>query len=234
VAVRDDPVDGSAWVAPLHLVAQPMVSLRDGTLFGVEVLARVTVAHGPTPRPDQYWSSAVAVDPDAAWTLDRWVWREALLYAQGLDVVVAVNTTPSILPHAASVWTGHAQVASACEIPRPGFVPSEGWPVLAAYQAQGGRVVWDASLPEDLATAWPVVPDLVKIPRQFSHGIATASPRIQAIVAAWIAQIHASPRTLVAALGIEHPDDAAWMTAQGVDIGQGFFWGRAHGLGVTF
>lgn len=234
MAGEQDRVEGSAWVAPLHLVAQPMIALRDGTLFGVEVLARVSVAHGPTPRPDQYWSSAAAVDPEAAWTLDRWVWREALLYAQGLDVVVAVNTTPSILPHAAAVWRGHAQVASACEIPRPGFVPVAGWEPLAAYQAQGGRVVWDASAPEDFAQTWPVVPDLVKIPRHLSHGIAKASPRVQGIVTDWIARLHDSPRTRVVALGVEDPADAEWVIRHGADIGQGFFWGRAHGMGVTF
>ncbi len=232
--MRVADTDGqSTWVAPLYLVAQPMVSLTTGALWGIEILTRVSVAHGPTPRPDQYWQSAVSVDPEAAWTLDRWVWREALRYADGLGIPVFVNTTPSILPNAPGIWAGHERVATGCEVTRPGFVPEAGWPALATYQAQGGLVVWDGSHPDDAETPWPVSADVIKVPRRYSHGIATAPPHYQGVVARWMDRIHAGG-ALVVALGVERPDDAQWMQTHHADVGQGFYWGAIRGLGVTF
>ncbi len=228
-----DPEEHSAWVAPLHLVAQPMVSLATGSLWGIEILTRVTVAHGPTPRPDQYWQSAVSVDPEAAWTLDRWVWREALRYADGLGVPVFVNTTPSILPNAPGIWAGHERVPTGCEITRPGFVSAPGWVPLAGYQRSGGLVVWDGSVPEDLESPWPVTANLVKIPRRYSHGIASTSTHRQHSVAAWMDRIH-EIGALVVALGVEQPEDAQWMVRHHADVGQGFYWGAIRGLGVSY
>lgn len=225
----DEPMRraSGAWLAPLHLVAQPIVALSSGTLVGVEVLARISVVSGPAPRPDQYWATVSAVDPDAVRTLDRWVWREAS-GSVGEVGRAFVNTTPSSLLSPDPPWRDVVPARSACEIPRPGQVPPAGWEGLAAYQAAGGWVVWDAARPDD---PWdtPVTPNVIKIGREWSHGVARHDPTA-ATVARWIRVAQAAGARVVA-LGVERREDAAWFAHHGADWGQGYYWGAPQGLG---
>jgi EAL domain-containing protein (putative c-di-GMP-specific phosphodiesterase class I) len=227
--VGDEPVARavSAWIAPLHVVAQPIVSLQSGALIGVEVLTRIAVASGPSPRPDQYWATVSAVEPAAVRRLDRWVWREARRYVRDAGRAF-VNTTPVSVTPPDAPWDGLSPASTACELPHPGLVPAAGWDALAAYQRAGGWVVWDAARPDD---PWdtPVRPNVIKIGRTWSHGIARSNPSA-ASVARWMAAAHAAGAHVVA-LGVERAEDAAWFARHGADWGQGYYWGAPQGLG---
>lgn len=221
------PVPLGGWTAPLHLVAQPIVVLASGALVGVEVLTRVSVATGPAPRPDHYWATAAAVDPRMATVLDRWVWQEAQRYMRGAGRAF-VNTTVVSLTGVDPVWRGLTVSGTACEVSHPQAVDARGWDHLKAYRAAGGWVVWDASTPEDLVQA-PHLPDVVKIPRRWSHGVAQA-PETAQIVHDWIGAIHAAGAMAVA-LGVEDARDARWFEEHGADWGQGYYWGAPTGFG---
>lgn len=223
--LRQVPLGG--WTAPLHLVAQPIVVLKTGALVGVEVLTRVSVTAGPAPRPDQYWATAAAVDPRMAEVLDRWVWQEARRYMRGAGRAF-VNTTPVSLSGMVPVWEGQSVQDTGCEVSHPQAVDALGWEHLAAYQAAGGWVVWDASMPEDLA-ATTLAPNVVKIPRRWSHGVSD-NPEAAQVVYQWIDAIHAVGAQAVA-LGVERLQDARWFEAHGADWGQGYYWGAPTGFG---
>lgn len=220
------PVPRGGWIAPLHLVAQPIVSLGSGVLVGAEVLTRVSVLTGPAPRPDQYWATAAAVDPQMAAVLDRWVWQEAQRYMQDLGRAF-VNTTPMSLAGVDPAWRGLVVQGTACEIADPQAVDARGREHLTAYQTAGGWIVWDASTPEDLVSA-PLLPNVVKIPRRWSHGIADNAEAAH-IVEDWIAAIHGVGAQVVA-LGVERLADVRWFETHGTDWGQGYYWGAPTGM----
>ena len=215
------------WTAPLHLVAQPIVVLASGALVGVEVLTRVSVATGPAPRPDHYWATAAAVDPQMATVLDRWVWQEAQRYMRGAGRTF-LNTTVVSLAGEDPVWLGLVLSDTACEVGHPQAVDDRGWAHLATYQAAGGWVVWDASDPADL-TRTLHLPNVVKIPRRWSHGVSDNAEAAR-MVHDWILAIH-NAGAIAVALGVEHVQDARWFEAHGADWGQGYYWGAPAGFG---
>jgi EAL domain-containing protein (putative c-di-GMP-specific phosphodiesterase class I) len=227
------PQDLREFLAPLSLVVQPVCDLRTGQLVAVEVLARIVGDGSATVNPREYWRTAAAVDPALPQALDHHVWATALAYLPRLDATtrLLVNLAPATFnPAAWTLWTDPSVPLPrlGCEVPRPALCPPELWPLLAAFRRQGGLVCWDASEPADMLDP-PMKPDVVKIPRSWSDGIAIAPPFVQGQVIDWMDRVHAWGGRVVA-LGVDNPADGDWFAAHGADWGQGYLWGEPAGI----
>jgi diguanylate cyclase (GGDEF)-like protein/PAS domain S-box-containing protein len=221
----------------LHLDYQPLVSLDNGRVFGVEALARWNHAQRGLLAPSEF--IPVAEDSGLIVPLGEWVVRSACRQLRewddlGFDLQVAVNISPRQLVEsnlAAVVRDSLAEFAVdparlCLEIIESAAV-SAGSAPLEELSAIGVRLAIDdfgtgfSSL--DQIRRLPPV-DTLKIDRSFVEDLGRR-PAAHAIVGAVIGMANALHLEVVAE-GIEREDQLLALQALGCKLGQGFYFGR--------
>lgn len=219
-----------------HAEYQPIVDLADGRVVGHEALLRATDPEGRRVMPVDIFRAAAR----AGWTtaLDR-VGRTTAFRCAGSWLggeLLFVNFLPTSIYRPEVCLTSTEQAASLAGIPlsQVVFEVSEGQEIedvdhLAGvfdhYRAKGARTALD-----DLGTGWSSLsllvrlrPDVVKLAREVVQGL--PEPAATSVVRAAVDITH-SYGGLVLAEGIETPQQREAATALGVDLGQGWLFGR--------
>jgi EAL domain-containing protein (putative c-di-GMP-specific phosphodiesterase class I) len=218
---------------------QPIVSAADGALWGYECLMRGRDADGSLIFPDRLiaWSR----QEDLTFLLDR-VCREthlrnAAAHLAGGDLQILINFMPTAIydPQFCLATTVAAAKAGGLDPGRIIFEVVETEHVadlghlktiLDYYRRSGFRAALDdlGSGYSGLAMLGDLDPDLIKIDR---HLIARAvgSPMHRSICAA-LAQLGRDHGKLVLAEGIETVEERDLLGGLGVDLFQGYLFGR--------
>ncbi|MHB8420391.1 MAG: EAL domain-containing protein [Myxococcales bacterium] len=215
---------------------QPIVTVA-GARYGWEALARGPEGH-PWPRPDQLFGRAAEVG--LLDELDRSCCLAAIRQASGKlagDERLFINVLPSTLYDQAFVGTelptalaaaGIAPSRVVLEVTEQHAIES-----LAVFQESLRRVVEQgmAIALDDVGTGnsnlhalLEIRPAFVKLDRQLIDGVATNGVKRQ-LAAALVAAAAAMPARLVAE-GVERPEDAEELKRLGIDLLQGFLFGR--------
>lgn len=216
-------------------VYQPIVRLEDGAVVGHEALLRASGPDGPL-RPDEMFEAAGR----AGWlhVLDRIGRTSALRGARGWlgDDLVFVNFVPTTIyrPEVCLRTTEQAIVEAGLSLDQVVFEITEGErvrdvghleAVLAYYKQMGCRVALD-----DLGSGFSTLdllvrlrPDVVKLDRGTVSRL--PGPTATAVVAA-VVDIAASTGVTVLAEGVETEAQAEAARALGVELAQGWHFGR--------
>ncbi|WP_328293716.1 bifunctional diguanylate cyclase/phosphodiesterase [Kineococcus sp. NBC_00420] len=223
----------------VEVLLQPKIDLGDGTLSGVEALARWRDADGTLLPPSEFlplMARAGLLPALASEVLHAALHAARRLTAGGLDVPVAVNLSAvdvqdlTLAARLAQLLGEFGLPASALtvELTEDSLVtdPERVAGVLASVRALGVHVSLD-----DFGTGYsslsylrrlPV--DEVKLDRSFTIGIGS-DPAAEAVVRHTVGLVHALGLRLVAE-GIEDAATAEVMRRLGCDQGQGFLWSR--------
>lgn len=224
---------------------QPVVRMSDGATTGAEALVRWRRGGGFVPPGDflpQAEASGVVVQ------LGRHVLERACqdaaswpVPADGVPLTVAVNACGAELAEDDyATWVisslnraglpGDRLVVEVLE----GLLDEQSGAVVAnlhALRAAGVRIAVD-----DFGTGWSSLArlgqlplDLLKVDRSFVAGVEPG--REAPVCAGVIALAHALDLTIVAE-GVETAHQAAWLTAQGCEEGQGWWWAPALPTGA--
>jgi len=221
----------------VEVLLQPKVDLVDGTLSGVEALARWREPDGTLLPPSTFlplMSRAGLLPALAGQVLCAALDASRRLVDAGLVVPVAVNLSPVDVQDLALARRleellaefGLPASALTVELTEDSLVtdPDRVAGVLAAVRGLGVHVSLD-----DFGTGYsslsylrrlPV--DEVKLDRSFTVGIGT-DPAAEAVVRHTVGLVHALGLRIVAE-GIEDAATAAVMRDLGCDQGQGFHW----------
>jgi diguanylate cyclase (GGDEF)-like protein/PAS domain S-box-containing protein len=222
--------------ASFHSVYQPIVDLADGRVLGHEALLRATDADGGPVFPDVLFPAAEA----AGWThvLDRVGRTTALRHAGpwlGEDLLF-INFVPTSIyrPQVCLRTTEAAAKEAGLRLDQLVFEVTEGHrvddvdhlaSVFAYYRERGCRVALD-----DLGAGYSSLnllvrlqPDFVKLDKDIVQAL--PDPVSSAVVASVVAITHAYGG-LVLAECIETAEQAEAARDLGVDLGQGWFYGR--------
>ncbi len=221
-----------------HSVYQPIVSLRPEAghaVVGHEALLRATGPDGPV-LPDQMFAAASA----AGWlhALDRVGRTTALRGAAGWlgDDLLFVNFVPTTIyrPEVCLRTTEQAARTAGLRLDQLVFEVTESERVTDIdhlsfvfdyYRRRGCRVALD-----DLGSGFSSLnllvrlrPDVVKLDKELVQGL--PDPVNTAVVAAIVQMTHSYGGSVLAEC-IETAEQAASATDLGVDLGQGWFFGR--------
>jgi EAL domain-containing protein (putative c-di-GMP-specific phosphodiesterase class I) len=219
-------------------VYQPIVSLRPGdadAVVGYEALLRATGANGPV-FPDQLFAAAA----EAGWlhVLDRIGRTSAIRGAAGWlgDKMLFVNFVPTTIyrPEVCLRTTAQAAVEAGVRLDQLVFEVTEGEhvadiehldDVFAYYRRNGSMVALD-----DLGAGYSSLnmlvrlqPDVVKLDKDIVQAL--PGPLSKAVVAAVVNMTHSYGGRVVAEC-IETAEQADAARDLGVDLGQGWFFGR--------
>ena len=217
-------------------VYQPIVTLADARTIGYEALLRATDAAGLPVMPDQLFPAAEA----AGWTnlIDR-IGRTTALRGAGEwlgDALLFINFIPTSIyrPEVCLRTTELAARAAGVRLDQLVFEVTEGHQVrdidhlervFAYYRSQNCRVALD-----DLGAGYSSLnllvrlqPDIVKLDKDLVQGLPGAAS--SAVVSAIVAITHAYGG-LVLAECVETHEQADAAMALGVDLGQGWLFGR--------
>lgn len=218
---------------------QPIVSAVDYSLRGYECLMRGRSASGDLVYPDKLiaWSR----QENLTFMLDR-ICREMHLrnagrYLAGSDLFLTLNFLPTAIYNPESCLATTVAAAKAANIPpeRIIFEVVETEKVtdlnhlrniIDYYRAKGFRVALDdvGSGYAGLDMLAELSPDLIKIDRQLIVK-AVASPMHRSICAALTQMGHDNGK-LVLAEGIERVEERDLLASMGVDLFQGYLFGR--------
>ena len=227
---RRDDIDGR--LGPLvaaggpDVVLQPIVDLATGARVGAEALSRFPQAWGKAP--DVVFEEAHSVG--RGHEMELLALRGAAAHLDRVGGYVAMNVSPQTLltPEFARLigelpldrvlleLSEHDAVEDYAAITR----------VLAPFRAAGMRLAIDdvgagfSSLRHIVVTA----PDVIKIDRSIVSGLDT-DPVLARLVESLVAFGHGGGMTVVAE-GIETEQEAGTLRSLGVDLGQGWFYGR--------
>lgn len=219
-----------------HSVYQPIVALADGRTVGHEALLRAEGAAGRPVLPDVLFPAAEA----AGWMnlLDR-VGRTTALRDAGPwlgDGLLFINFVPTSIyrPEVCLRTTEQAAVEAGIALEQLVFEVTEGQQVrdvdhladvFAHYRARGCRVALD-----DLGAGYSSLnllvrlqPDFVKLDKDIVQAL--PDPVSSAVVAAIVSITHAYGGTVLAEC-IETVEQAEAALSLGVDLGQGWLFGR--------
>jgi EAL domain-containing protein (putative c-di-GMP-specific phosphodiesterase class I) len=222
--------------ACFHSVYQPILSLADGATVGHEALLRAVRPDGSSVMPDQLFPAAEA----AGWTnlLDR-VGRTTALRGAGSwlgDDLLFINFVPTSIyrPEVCLRTTEQAADAAGVGLDRLVFEVTEGHrvhdldhleKVFAYYRSRRCQVAIDdlGAGYSSLNTLVRLQPDVVKLDKDIVSALpgAVAASVVEAIVS-----ITHSYGGLVLAECVETAEQAETAEALGVDLGQGWFFGR--------
>ena len=235
-ALRHAIVDGE-----LSVSYQPQVCLRDGSVIGVEALARWHTADGRVISPDRF--IPVAEDSGLIIQLGEWVLRRAcadtvvMSERTGLPLRLAVNVSPrqfhdrtwlDVL-RSALADTGLPADRLELEITEGIFMddPREVVDVMDTLRSLGIAIVVDdfGTGFSSLAYLTRFTIDKIKIDRSFVSDLAAAGADA-AIVDTIIVMAHALGMTVVAE-GVETKLQEAYLRSRGCDVAQGFRYSAA-------
>lgn len=219
-------------------VYQPIVSLRPGdddAVVGYEALLRATGENGPV-FPDEMFAAAA----EAGWlhVLDRIGRTSAIRGAAGWlgDKLLFVNFVPTTIyrPEVCLRTTTQAAEEAGLRLDQLVFEVTEGEhvsdidhlsDVFAYYRRGGARVAID-----DLGAGYSSLnmlvrlqPDVVKLDKEIVQAL--PGPLSRAVVEAVVSMTHSYGGRVVAEC-IETSEQAAAARDLGVDLGQGWFFGR--------
>ena len=219
-----------------HAVYQPIVDLADGRTVGHEALLRATDAAGAPVFPDVLFPAADA----AGWThvLDRIGRTTALRHAGRWlgDDLLFINFVPTSIyrPQICLRTTEQAAAEAGLSLDQLVFEVTEGHrvqdvehlaDVFAYYRDRGCRVALD-----DLGAGYSSLnmlvrlqPDFVKLDKDIVQAL--PDPVSSAVVQAIVQITHAYGGTVLAEC-IETEEQAVAARELGVDLGQGWHYGR--------
>lgn len=222
--------------ASFSAVYQPIVDLATGGTIGHEALLRAARPDGTPVFPDQLFPAAEA----AGWThaLDRIGRTTALQHAGpwlGEDLLF-INFVPSSIyrPEVCLRTTEKAAMEAGLALDKLVFEVTEGHrvrdldhldAVFAYYRERGCRVALD-----DLGAGWSSLnmlvrlqPDFVKLDKDIVQAL--PDPVSSAVVAAIVSMTHAYGGKVLAEC-VETAEQAEAARALGVDLAQGWYFGR--------
>ena len=219
-------------------VYQPIVSLRPGdndAVVGYEALLRATGANGPV-FPDQLFPAAA----EAGWlhVLDRIGRTSAIHGAAGWleDKLLFVNFVPTTIyrPEVCLRTTTEAAAAAGLRLDQLVFEVTESEHVsdvdhlsgVFDYYRRGGAMVAIDDLGAGYSSLNMLVrlqPDVVKLDKEIVQAL--PGPLSKAVVAAVVSMTHSYGGRVVAEC-IETAEQADAARDLGVDLGQGWFFGR--------
>jgi EAL domain-containing protein (putative c-di-GMP-specific phosphodiesterase class I) len=211
------------------VVLQPIVSLSTGGRVGVEALSRFPA--GWSLPPDRCFADAREVGLDR--TLELMAVRRAVevaLPVLGPDEYVGVNLSPDVVMHAdCSAVLRHLPLDRVL-LELSEHDPVSDYPALMAvidpWRAEGLRLAIDdvgsgfSSLRHIVLTR----PDVIKLDRGIVDGVAT-DPVLDTLVRSMVAFARGLGARTVAE-GVETQADADALRSAGVDLGQGWHYGR--------
>ncbi len=208
------------------VVLQPIVQLATGLRTGAEALSRVPHAWGRTPDV----CFAEAHELGVGDRLELLALERAADHLAVVPGYVSMNISPGTL-----VTPDASDLLAALPLDRVLLELCEQDPVedyealhavLAPLRGAGMRLAIDdvgagfSSLRHIVLTA----PDVIKLDRSIVDGV-SADPVLRTLVTSLCDFAHGSGAEVVAE-GIEGPEDAAALVACGVDLGQGWHYGR--------
>ena len=222
----------------LHAVFQPIVSMRDGSIYGHEALIRGPVGT-PLHTPDALLKAArregALLDFEIACVttaLKKWaalkqpgrlflnLSASALLgmfRSRGVDALVRELKRADLQPRMLVIeLTEHEQVADIAPLAE----------AVQQIHAIGAMFALDdfGDGRSSLRLWSELQPDIVKIDKYFSAGLSTDARKLQTLRALMqIAEVFGS---LLVAEGIETADDLRVVRDLGIGLGQGYFLGR--------
>ncbi len=208
------------------VVLQPIVDLATGERVGAEALSRFPADWAKAP--DVVFAEAHSVG--RGHELELLALRGAAAHLDRIGGYVAMNVSPATL-----LTRPFTELLGALPLDRVLLELSEHDPVedydaltsaLLPFRAAGLRLAVDdvgagfSSLRHIVVTA----PDVLKLDRSIVAGVGT-DPVLRTLVGSLVTFGHGCGATLVAE-GVETADDAATLLSLGVDLGQGWFFGR--------
>ncbi|GIG30619.1 EAL domain-containing protein [Cellulomonas marina] len=208
------------------VVLQPIVALADGVRVGAEALSRFPAEWGRTP--DLVFAEAHA--HGLGDELELLALERAVAHLDGVQGYVAMNVSPQTL-----LTPGCAALLARLPARRVLLELSEHDPVedydalhaaLAGPRAAGLRLAID-DVGAGFSSLRHIVlcrPDVIKLDRSIVAGVATDDV-LSTLVTALVQFAHGSGTTVVAE-GVETFDDVVALRALGVDLGQGWYFGR--------
>jgi diguanylate cyclase (GGDEF)-like protein/PAS domain S-box-containing protein len=222
--------------AAFHCVYQPIVELCSGRAIGHEALLRAVDPAGTPVFPDVLFPAA----QQAGWThvLDR-IGRTTALHDAGPwlgDDLLFINFVPTSIyrPEVCLRTTEKAAEAAGLDLGQLVFEVTEGHrvqdvdhlaAVFAHYRRRGCRVALD-----DLGAGYSSLnmlvrlqPDFVKLDKEIVQAL--PDPVSSAVVAAIVSITHAYGGTVLAEC-LETQEQADAARELGVDLGQGWLYGR--------
>ncbi|MGE8364290.1 sensor domain-containing protein [Cupriavidus sp.] len=224
----------------LHLNFQPQVFLRDGRLYGLEVLVRWHHPHFGVVSPDRF--VPLAEDSGLIGALDRWVLEQscaqlAAWRLQGLSVpTISVNISPASfrdpgLPaQVAETLARHGLPAQALVLEMTeGLLMEDDAGIaatVAAIHAQGVRLSMD-----DFGTGYSSLGYLRQLPvhqlkLDKSFVIDLESDAAARELASAVIRIGDSLKLAVVAEGVENEAQRQFLLSQGCHMGQGYLFSR--------
>lgn len=210
----------------LTVVLQPIVDLSSGRRVGAEALSRFPVEWDLTP--DVVF--AQAHDVGLGDRLELHALERAAAHLETVEGYVALNVSPQTLltPACRSLLAGLPGPRVLLELSEHDRVEDYDAlrAVLAPLRAGGMRLAIDdvgagfSSLRHIVLCA----PDVIKIDRSIVDGL-SADPVLTTLVGALVTFAHDNGTTVVAE-GVETETDAIRLRELGVDLAQGWFYGR--------
>ncbi|WP_129338230.1 EAL domain-containing protein [Cellulomonas endophytica] len=208
------------------VVLQPIVDLATGRRVGAEALSRFPAAWGKAPDVVFAEAHAAGVGDD----LELLALERAVEHLARVGGYVAMNVSPGTL-----LTDGCAALLRRLPAPRVLLELSEHDPVedygalhaaLAEARGRGMRLAID-DVGAGFSSLRHIVlcrPDVIKLDRSIVDGVA-ADDVLRTLVRALVEFAHGSATTVVAE-GVETVDDVVALRALGVDLGQGWHFGR--------
>ncbi len=208
------------------VAVQPIVDLGSGVRVGVEALSRFPAGWGLAP--DLVFAEAHSIG--LGHRLELLALERAAEHLDRIGGYVAMNVSPATLltPEFSALLAGLPLPRVLLELSEHDAV--QDYEALAAVldplRARGLRLAIDdvgagfSSLRHIVVTA----PDVIKIDRSVVTGLGT-DPVLTTLVRSLVTFGHGCGATVVAE-GVETAADAVALHAAGVDLGQGWFFGR--------
>ena len=228
IETRLDPVVGDG--GPL-VVLQPIVDLTTGDRVGAEALSRFPAEWGKAP--DVVFAEAHSIG--RGHVLELLALRRAADHLERVGGYVAMNVSPATV-----LTPGFGDLLAGLPLERVLLELSEHDPVddyaalsdaLRRFRAAGLRLAIDdvgagfSSLRHIVITA----PDVIKLDRSIVTGI--AADAVLPVVTRSLVDLAGAIGAKVVAEGVETGEDAAALLAAGVDLGQGWYFGKATAPG---
>lgn len=225
----------------LEVAGMPVVSLSDGQMLGIEVLARWRTHHGQLLQPTQFLPR---VDRAAMWTdLDQAV-LAAAVYArkdmpEGVRIGVNLSAASLARPDLADWILGELDAAGLAprrldlELTETSVLHVDARVTAAMQEVADSGVRWWV---DDFGTGYSSISHLrdlpitgMKLDRSFTAGITDRTTR-NARLALGLAGLAAGLGLDTVAEGVETRQQAQLLAEQGWQMGQGWLFGAAAAL----